>query len=144
MAITNISVSFPEGFSGNRIIKDIGGGRYVAYEHLKPGTIPARVRKGAVLRPGELIGRVGNSGNSSSPHLHFQLSNRPSAFDSHGLPFVFDTQLLEGRLLSEADADKADAGAPVTIDRTGAGIKRDLMPARNDMFGYNLSRGAVQ
>jgi len=31
-------------------------------------------------------------------------------------------------------------GAPVTIDRTGAGVKRDLMPARNDVFGYNLSQ----
>jgi len=28
----------------------------------------------------------------------------------------------------------------VTIDRTGAGVKRDLMPARNDVFGYNLSQ----
>ena len=93
-----------------------------------------------MLRPGELIGRVGNSGNSSSPHLHFQLMNRPSAFESHGLPFVFDTQLLEGRLLSEADATKADAGEAVTIDRTGAGVKRNLMPARNDVFGYNLDR----
>jgi hypothetical protein len=56
-----------------------------------------------------------------------------------GLPFVFDTQLLEGRL-SEADADVVPDGATVTIDRTVAGVKRDLMPARNDVFGFNLSR----
>ena len=133
------NITAVERAAGNHIIEDIGRGRYVAYSHLKPGSIPAQVRKGAVLRPGELIGRVGSSGTSSSPHLHFQLMNLPSAYKSHGLPFVFDTQLLEGRL-SEADAQNADAGAAVTIDRTGVGVKRDLMPARNDVFGYNLDR----
>ena len=133
------NITTVEGSAGNHIILDIGGGRYVGYFHLKPGTIPARVRKGAVLRPGELIGRVGNSGASSSPHLHFQLMNLPSAYKSHGLPFVFDTQLLEGRL-SEANAQNADAGAAVTIDRTGVGVKRNLMSARNGVFGFNLSQ----
>jgi murein DD-endopeptidase MepM/ murein hydrolase activator NlpD len=128
-----------EDFAGNRIIEDIGGGRYVGYFHLKPGSIPARVRKGSVLRPGDPIGRLGNSGNSGSPHLHFALLDRPSSWDATGLPFVFDTQLLEGRI-SEADGIKVISGIPVTIDRSGRGEKRNLMPARNDIFGYNLSR----
>ena len=102
---------------------------------------PARVRKGAVLTPGELIGRVGNSGNSTAPHLHFDVRDRPTDLDSTGLPFVFDTQLREGRV-SEADLEikgRFESGVPVTIDRTGAGLRVNLMPARNDLFGYNLS-----
>jgi hypothetical protein len=131
--------------AGNHVIEDIGGGRYVEYAHLKPGTIPAGVRKGAVLSPGELIGRVGNSGNSDLPHMHFQVMDRPSPFDAQGLPFVFDTQLLEGHApelqsLGDLQFAKVLSGAPVPIDRTGAGVKRNLMPARNDIFGYNLSR----
>jgi hypothetical protein len=124
----------PANAPGNHVIQDIGGGRYVWYEHLKPGTIPAGVRQGAALRPGELIGRVGSSGNSTAPHMHFQVTDRPSPVAT-GLPFVFDTQLLEGRVSEGVDFD-----LPVTIDRTGAGVKRNLMPARNDIFGYNLSR----
>jgi Peptidase family M23 len=132
--------------SGNRVVEDIGGGRYITYAHLKPGSIPAAVRKGARLRTGQLIGHVGNSGHSSSPHLHFQVQDTPAPADAVGLPFVFDTQLLEGRTPEpQGDLTMPQTfdwinGRPVTIDRTGAGVRRGLMPERNGVFGYNLSR----
>ena len=125
-------------YGGNRIIEDIGGGRYILYAHFEPGTIPAWVRHGVHLSAGELIGRVGNSGNSTSPHMHFQLMDAPSPFDATGLPFVFDTQLLEGTVSETEEAD-FPGGAPVTVDRTGAGTRLNQMPARNGVFGYNLS-----
>jgi murein DD-endopeptidase MepM/ murein hydrolase activator NlpD len=112
----------------------------VGYGHLKPGSIPAWVRPGARLRAGDLIGRVGNSGNTDNPHLHFQVMDAPSSSfaDATGLPFVFDTQLLEGTVPVQ-DVD-FQGGAPLTIDRTGAGaVRRGQMPARNGVFGYNLS-----
>ena len=129
--------------TGNHVIEDIGAGRFVEYTHLKPGSIPAGVRPGARLRAGDLIGRVGSSGNSDLPHMHFQVMDRPSTLDAHGLPFVFDTQLLEGHapdILADSVVANIISGAPVPIDRTGAGLRRDLMPARNDVFGYNLSQ----
>ena len=134
--VTNVP---PGQDPGNSIVEDIGGGRYVGYAHLKPGSIPAWVRPGARLRPGDLIGRVGNSGNSMAPHLHFQVMDAPSFFDATGLLFVFDAQLLEGRV-SEAEAEGGLQGANVPIDRMGAGVRRGQMPARNGVFGYNLSR----
>jgi murein DD-endopeptidase MepM/ murein hydrolase activator NlpD len=86
-----------------------------------------------------VTGRVGNSGSGANPHLHFQVMDAPSASfaDAAGLPFVFDTQLLEGGV-SEDEAVPFGQGAPVTIDRTGAGERDALMPARNGVFGYNL------
>jgi hypothetical protein len=136
--ITNVP---PGQAPGNSIVEDIGGERYVGYGHLKPGSIPAWVRPGARLRPGDLIGRVGNSGNSTNPHLHFEVMDAPSASfaDATGLLFVFDTQLLEGTVPVQ-DVD-FQGGAPLTVDRTGAGVVRSgQMPARNGVFGYNLSR----
>jgi len=85
-----------------------------------------------------LIGRVGSSGNSQAPHLHFQVMDAPSFFDATGLPFAFEAQLLEGRV-SEAEAEGSLQGGAVPIDRTGAGVRRGQMPARNGVFGYNLS-----
>jgi hypothetical protein len=122
-------------FAGNSVIEDIGGGRYIGYLHLQPGSIPASVRKGAPLRAGDLIGHLGNSGNSNGPHLHFQVMDRPSSLDATALPFVFDTQLLEGTV---TNGDMS--GGPVTIDRTGAGQQRNRMPLETQVFGYNLSR----
>ena len=134
------TVSLPPGEDGpgNRVVEDIGSGRYVGYAHLKPGSIPAWVRPGARLRQGDLIGRVGNSGNSQAPHLHFQVMDAPSFFDATGLPFVFEVQLLEGRV-SEAEAAGSLQGVAVPIDRTGAGVRRGQLPARNGVFGYNLT-----
>jgi len=88
----------PATAGGNSVVEDIDSGRYVAYGHLKPGTIPASIRKGTPLTTGELIGRLGNSGNSDAPHLHFQVMDGPSFLDATGLPFVFDSQLFEGRV----------------------------------------------
>ena len=126
-----------EGAPGNHVILDIGNGRYVAYAHLKRDTINVVV--GQRVHVGQQIANLGNTGNSDEPHLHFQVQNGPSFVRSHGLPFVFDTQRLEGRI-AEADSTNVDEGIVVPIDQTGAGVKRNLMPSRNDVLGFNLSR----
>jgi murein DD-endopeptidase MepM/ murein hydrolase activator NlpD len=105
--VGTIADVLPENAPGNSIVEDIGGGRYMGYAHFQPGAIPAWVRPGARLRAGDLIGRVGNSGNTSNPHLHFQVMDSPSPTftDGTGLPFVFDAQLLEGRVSENEEAD---------------------------------------
>lgn len=80
--------------AGNFVALDVGGSRYVFYEHLKPGSIS--VKRGDKVRAGQVIARVGGSGSvSSGPHLHFHVSDAPSPLGAEGLPFVFNafTQL---------------------------------------------------
>ena len=44
--------------------------------------------KPEMVRPGQVIGLLGNSGNSDAPHLHFHLGDAPSPLGTEGLPFL--------------------------------------------------------
>jgi len=74
--------------AGNRVVEILGDGRFAAYAHLRPGTL--KVKVGDTVHAGAVIGRLGNTGNSSEPHLHFQVCDAPSFFDSEGIPFAID------------------------------------------------------
>jgi len=78
-----------ETIGGNYVILDLGNGRYALYAHMQPGKI--RVKAGDKVRRGEVLGLVGNSGNSDGPHLHFQICDANSPLGSEGLPFVFES-----------------------------------------------------
>lgn len=84
-----------ETIGGNFVVIDIGQGRYAFYAHFKPGSL--RVKPGDQVRRGQVLGLVGNSGNSTEPHLHFHISDGPSPLGSQGLPYTIDTFQLEGR-----------------------------------------------
>jgi Peptidase family M23 len=56
--------------SGNNVVIDIGGGRYLMLGHLGPGSIQVKV--GEQVKVGQQIAKVGNSGNTTEPHLHIQ------------------------------------------------------------------------
>jgi hypothetical protein len=74
--------------AGNHVVLDLGGGRFAMYAHLRQGTVA--VREGDLVRRGRVLARLGNSGNSTEPHLHFHVADGPSPVDASGLPFVFD------------------------------------------------------
>ncbi len=112
-----------EAQDGNHVIIRLASGIFAAYAHLKPGSV--RVHAGERVRTGQILGRLGNSGNTTGPHLHFQLMTRPSILDSDGLPFVLARFRLDGRALSlQAFLDADRAGTPVPIDRSVAGDHR--------------------
>jgi murein DD-endopeptidase MepM/ murein hydrolase activator NlpD len=75
------------GVPGNYMIQDIGNGNYAFYAHLIPGSL--KVSVGDIIKSGEAIGLIGNSGYSGMPHLHFNISEGSDSFWSKGLPFVF-------------------------------------------------------
>jgi murein DD-endopeptidase MepM/ murein hydrolase activator NlpD len=80
---------------GNHVIVDIGGGRYAFYAHLKPHSIT--VKEGERVRRGEVLGRLGNSGNTNFPHLHFHVMDAPLPLGSdHNLPYVIDSFGYQG------------------------------------------------
>jgi hypothetical protein len=84
-----------ETVAGNWISIDLGRNRYAFYAHFQPGSI--RVRVGDRVRRGQVIGLLGNSGNSVGPHLHFHLGNANSLNGSEGIPFVFSSFDMVGQ-----------------------------------------------
>jgi murein DD-endopeptidase MepM/ murein hydrolase activator NlpD len=75
-------------FGGNNVILALGNGRFGYYGHLQPGSL--RVKPGDRVRRGQVLGLLGNTGNSDAPHLHFHISDGVS-LESEGLPYVFDS-----------------------------------------------------
>lgn len=70
---------------GNHVALDIGGGKYALYAHVQPGSI--RVKPGDRVKRGQVLALLGNSGNSTEPHLHFQIADGPTFLSSEGLPY---------------------------------------------------------
>jgi len=74
--------------SGNVVIIDHGNNQFGYYAHLKPFTIS--VKTGAHVQAGDVLGEVGNSGDSPEPHLHFHVMNNADPAMADGLPVVFE------------------------------------------------------
>jgi len=66
-----------ENPGGNYVILDIGNGKYFYVGHLMKGKIP--VEEGQAVTKGDILGYIGNSGNTSFPHLHMHVQNKPTA-----------------------------------------------------------------
>ena len=64
---------------GNIIIVDHGDGFTTRYAHAKEGSIT--LKKGATVKEGQVIGQVGSTGNSTGPHLHFEVRKGKEAVD---------------------------------------------------------------
>ena len=78
--------------SGNYLILECSAG-YLLYAHLRMGSVI--VGPGDRVRVGQEIARVGNSGNTTMPHLHFQRMSSPDPFAADGLPILFSGLEIE-------------------------------------------------
>lgn len=72
---------------GNYVILKHSENEYSVLSHLQQGS--TCVKEGDHVAQGEQVGRCGNSGNSTEPHLHYQLQDRPSRYLTVGIPIEF-------------------------------------------------------
>jgi hypothetical protein len=81
---------------GNHVVLDIGGGYFAFYAHLQKNSVTVRV--GDQVKKGAVLGKLGNSGNTSGPHLHFHVMTGPSVLGSDGVPYVIESFNLAGQI----------------------------------------------
>ena len=100
-----------QSVAGNYIIMECGESVYAALVHLQTGSI--QVSAGQSVKKGEVIGRVGHSGNSFAPHLHFQLMDSSDILAANGLPCVFE----QYEVFQDGEWQKVVNGIPTDKDR---------------------------
>jgi Peptidase family M23 len=120
---------------GNSVILDIGGGLYALYAHFQPGTIEVEV--GDEVETGDVLGLVGNSGNSSAPHLHFHVMSTASPLASNGLPYLVDRFTITGQTTTEAFDAAETTGIPLDIEPVDPPTNhRDEMPLDQNIITF--------
>lgn len=95
-----------ENVDGNHVILDLGGGVYAMYAHLISGSLT--VKAGDKVTEGQVIGKLGNTGNANASHLHFQLMDGPSLLGSDSLPYNFKSFDYDGQVAPQQIADADD------------------------------------
>lgn len=94
---------------GNFVILE-GNGCFALFAHLRNGSIV--VQEGKMVKAGEVLGAVGCSGNSTQPHLHFQLMDGPDPRSAGGVPFAFMVRRRAG-----ADSPQMERFVPRTMEQ---------------------------
>lgn len=117
-----------EEVDGNHVVIDLGNGNYAFYAHMIKGSV--KVKEGDIVTTGQLIGLVGNTGNTLAPHLHFHMMSGPSTLGSNGIPYMINKYELISRAASTEAFDKAEAqGTPLEIVPVdNPGIRKDDLP----------------
>ena len=88
-----------QNVDGNHVVLDIGNGFFAFYAHLQKGSVT--VEPGNWVKRGQVLGKLGNSGNTSAPHLHFHIMDGASVIGSNGLPYVIDRFDVSGQVPAE-------------------------------------------
>jgi murein DD-endopeptidase MepM/ murein hydrolase activator NlpD len=83
----------PYTVAGNYIVIRHSDNEYSMYAHLKKGNM--KVKKGDVVKQGQVIASVGNTGSSTEPHLHFQIQDSSDPLRSRALPVRFRNAVVE-------------------------------------------------
>jgi len=107
--------------AGNYVTIKIGPRRYATFAHLKHGSVRVRVHQHVVR--GDIVALVGNTGQSTAPHLHFQITDGSDVLASEGIPFYLERFTFLGNA-----ADFEENHHPTVVRR------RD-MPLENQVIG---------
>lgn len=96
--------------AGNHVVMRMDGA-FAFYAHLSPGSVA--VKQGDTVRTGELLGRVGHTGNSTAPHLHFQLMDSSDPLEAKGIPSAFAAYEVE----RDGRWERVERGIPARRER---------------------------
>lgn len=126
----------PQTSGGNFLTIDIGRGRFAFYAHMQPGTI--RVKLGDHVHTGQVMGLLGNSGNSTNAHLHFHVSTARLPGVGEGVPVVFNNFHILGHadFIAAVGLSPRPVGWSETAD-SHENERHNEMPLENDVLSFS-------
>jgi murein DD-endopeptidase MepM/ murein hydrolase activator NlpD len=86
------------------------------------------------VRRGDVLGKLGNTGNTTNPHLHFQITDRPSIVAGNGLPFLIEDFTSAGYI---PGLEPLIEGKPATFDNKLTGRHHRQMPLNNSVVTFD-------
>lgn len=120
--------------AGNYVALDLSGERFAFYEHLAPGLL---VKAGDTVRRGQVIGRVGSTGQASRPHLHFHVADANAPLAAEGQPYVLTGARTVGAYRSIA---AFEAGEPWQANTSLGGAP--MLPPPNSVIMFQDAASA--
>jgi murein DD-endopeptidase MepM/ murein hydrolase activator NlpD len=117
---------------GNRVVLELADGTYATYGHLKTGSVAVRI--GQRVHRGQRLARVGNTGVSGAPHLHFQLSDGPDPVASDGRPYALRSFRHTG-MATNVEQFLMGA-APANVLPSAAPDRHDQMPLHASVLDF--------
>src|SRR3954447_3699424 len=120
--------------AGNNVVVDLGGGKFAFYAHLQPQSI--RVHVGEAVHRGQVLALLGNSGNSTAPHLHYQISNGPNLATANSLPYEIARFTSRGVV---TDEQALNAGQVTPVGPRLAGTHHDQLPLNLEVVTFRQS-----
>jgi hypothetical protein len=111
------SHSLKRDIRGNYITIQHAPDEFSCLAHLVPGSVS--VSPGERVKRGQRIARCGHTGNSSEPHLHFQVQDHPVFELAAGVPVVFEDVTVESPWLADMDDTRADAAGSTSAESSG-------------------------
>ena len=117
---------------GNYVTLNLGQGRFAHYAHLQPGSLKVHVGQQVTL--GQVLGLVGNTGSSTAPHLHFQVTDGPLAVQSNGIPYEFNSFDISGRVTNMAEA--LDLKPAIVAPTVGNAHHQNQLPLQDAVIDF--------
>ncbi|MFS4489568.1 M23 family metallopeptidase [Dietzia kunjamensis] len=103
-----------ENVDGNHVVLDLGDGVFAMYAHMISGSVT--VKPGDTVTEGQVLGKLGNTGNANASHLHFQLMDGPSLLEADSLPYELKGFDYAGQVPPQRIADADDFLSGTFVD----------------------------
>jgi murein DD-endopeptidase MepM/ murein hydrolase activator NlpD len=120
--------------AGNHVVVEMDNGLSYVFGHMQPGSV--KVKVGDRVTTGQVLGLVGNSGNTDAPHLHMHVMTGSDIFQGRGIPYEFTNFPVTGSFPTIDDFIPEPPGPPINRTRVTPRTLQKAYPLELDILNF--------